>query len=154
MYFFLFLLAVSILDPSGSGAEGTGRWAACPLSAEQRMPGFCPVPHGSPGMIASVVPNPRVHFTSTGLLPRGLLTRTQARRRSLLPAAAAQMPRGSGGCATPPPVPRAPAHLPACILLPAASGHKARNPWLSPFPFKCLYHYCNYFTMCGNSLRI
>ncbi|OWK05691.1 hypothetical protein Celaphus_00012568, partial [Cervus elaphus hippelaphus] len=24
--------------------------------------------------------------------------------------------------------PRAPAHLPACILLPAASGHKARNP--------------------------
>ena len=113
-----------------------------------------PGAHGSPGMIASVVPNPRVHFTSTGLLPRGLLTRTQARWRSLLPSAAAQMPRGSGGCATPPPVPRAPAHLPACILLPAASGHKARNPWLSPFPFKCLYHYCNYFTMCGNSLRI
>ena len=50
--------------------------------------------------------------------------------------------------------PRAPVHPPACILLPAASGHKARNPCLSPFPFKCLYHYCNYFTMCRNSLRI
>lgn len=69
--FFLFLFAVSIMDPSGSGAEGMGRWAACLLSAEQGSARFCPV-HAVPWEDRFGGPKPRIHSTSAGLLPRGL----------------------------------------------------------------------------------
>ena len=85
---------------------------ACRAGGAPVLPGAC----GSPGKIASGVPKPCVHLTSTRLLPWGLLPRTQAGQRSFLPAAAAHAPCGPGGCCRP--ASQNPGH--PCILPPAS----------------------------------
>ena len=147
--FFLFLFSVSIMDPSGSGAEGMGRWAACLLSVEQGVPRFCPVhavplgrslPWSQPPTFTPLLPASSHGASSLAPRPGGGVSCLQLLHRCHVDQASVPPRRQYLGH------PR--------IFPPAASGHKARNPWLSPLPLKCLYHYCNYFTMCGNSLRI